>query len=149
MIDIDLKVDEPRWNELADLEKHISDALHAAEAVAGQAGEVSLLLTNDPAMLALNAQFRGKDKPTDVLSFPADAMDAPFLGDIAVGYQISRGDAEKQGKALCDHLAHLIIHGYLHLIGHDHMEDTDAEQMELLEKRALASLGIADPYSAP
>ena len=148
MITFDLRITQQRWQDIADVEQVIALALNAAGAVAAAAGEVSLLLTDNGEMQRLNAQFRGKDKPTDVLSFPADKRDAPFLGDIAVGYGISAQDAETAGKELPDHLSHLVIHGCLHLLGLDHVEDAEAEEMEAMERRALASLGIADPYSA-
>lgn len=148
MISIDLTISDDNWRALDELSGLIDRVLGAAEALAETPGEVSILLTDDDAMQALNAQFRDKDMPTDVLSFPAHEMDAPFLGDIAVGYEISAKDAAESGKTLSDHLAHLIIHGYLHLVGYDHMDEKEAEEMEDLERRALASIGIADPYSS-
>ena len=148
MITIDLTISDEKWRALDELSGLIDRALGAAEAVAETPGEVSILLTDNDAMQALNAQFRDKDKPTDVLSFPAHEMDAPFLGDIAVGYEISAKDAAESGKTLSDHLSHLIIHGYLHLVGYDHVDEKEAEEMEDLERRALASIGIADPYSS-
>ena len=148
MISIDLTISDDNWRALDELSGLIDRALGAAEAVAETPGEVSILLTDNDAMQALNAQFRDKDKPTDVLSFPAHEMDAPFLGDIAVGYEISAKDAAESGKTLPDHLAHLIIHGYFHLVGYDHMDEKEAEEMEDLERRALASIGVADPYSS-
>ena len=148
MITIDLTISDEKWRALDELSGLIDRALGAAEAVAETPGEVSILLTDNDAMQALNAQFRDKDKPTDVLSFPAHEMDAPFLGDIAVGYEISAKDAAESGKTLPDHLAHLIIHGYFHLVGYDHMDEKEAEEMEDLERRALASIGVADPYSS-
>jgi len=147
MIKFDLLINEETWTEISDLEGCVERAFQAGHSVALKAGEVSLLLTDNAEMHELNKQFRSKDKPTDVLSFPADPMDAPFLGDIAIGYGISSKDAATSGKNLVDHLSHLIIHGYLHTLGYDHQTDEEAEEMETMERRALASLGIADPYS--
>ena len=147
MITHDILVAYDRWHELPHLEKLIERAFEAAFNVASASGEVVVKLTDNSEMQRLNLQFRSKDKPTDVLSFPADKMDAPFLGDLAIGHGVSARDADAAGKSLPDHLSHLIIHGYLHLLGYDHLEDADAQEMEALERRALASLGIADPYS--
>jgi len=148
MIDLDLSISDASWHQISDITGIVQKALHAAEIVGQKSGEVSVLLTDDAEMQRLNKQFRAKDKPTDVLSFPADPMDAPFLGDIAIGFQIMSRDAQTAGKSLSNHLSHLVIHGYLHLLGFDHIEDAEAEEMEGLERRALASMGIADPYSA-
>lgn len=148
MISFDLTIDADDWQSLPDVQRLVEQALAAGNSVAEASGEVSLLLTSDAEMQRLNRQFRDKDKPTDVLSFPADPMDKPFLGDIAIGYETSAADAKTSGKSLPNHLTHLLIHGYLHLLGFDHMTETDAEEMEALERRALASLGIADPYSS-
>ncbi len=147
MISFDLMISSDRWSTLNDLEVLLQNAIDAVDSFVDTDGEVSLLLTHDADMQRLNEQFRNKDKPTDVLSFPADAMDAPLLGDIAIGFETSAADAEKMGKALPDHLSHLVIHGCLHLLGYDHVNEQDAEEMEALERRALASIGIADPYS--
>ena len=147
MISFDLLITHDRWQDLPDLESTLERAFQAIFGLVERSGEIALQLTGDTEMQRLNAQFRGKDRPTDVLSFPADERDAPFLGDLAVGYEISAADAESAGKTLPDHLSHLVIHGYLHLLGYNHEEDADAEEMEALERRALASLGIADPYS--
>ena len=146
-ITLDLRVETPGWtDEIGAPESVCQGALDAAYALTGIAGEVALLLTDDEEMHGLNRDWRGKDKPTDVLSFPADEMDAPFLGDIAVGLGISRGDADTRGLKLTDHLTHLVIHGYLHLLGYDHTIEEEAREMEALEVQALASLGISDPY---
>ncbi|MEQ8558442.1 MAG: rRNA maturation RNase YbeY [Henriciella sp.] len=148
-VTLDLRVEADEWTaHLPGLAETCEHALSAAFALTSEAGEVALLLTDDSEMHALNRDWRNKDKPTDVLSFPADPIEAPFLGDIAIGLGVASRDAETRGITLADHLSHLIIHGYLHLLGHDHMEDTEARQMETLEIRALATLGIADPYSA-
>lgn len=147
-VTLDLRIEDKNWTDaIADLEAVCEKALGAGHAIVRKRGEVALLLTDDEEMHQLNRDWRGKDKPTDVLSFPADEMEAPFLGDIAIGYGISSADASTRGIPLASHLSHLLIHGYLHLLGYDHMEDTDAREMEDLEVRALATLDIADPYS--
>jgi probable rRNA maturation factor len=120
--------------------------------------EVSLCLADDAALRALNSRWRGIDKPTNVLSFPApvesvDAVDSrahrprPQLGDIALAYETLAREAEDLGVPLADHYRHLVAHGFLHLIGYDHETDAEAERMEALETRILARLGVADPYA--
>lgn len=147
-VSLDIRIETEGWSDkVPGLERVCGYAVEAAFALAGQAGEIALLLTDDEDMHRLNRDWRGKDRPTDVLSFPADPMEAPFLGDIAIGLGVSSRDAAARGIVLADHLSHLVIHGYLHLAGHDHMEDTEAREMETIEIRALATLGIADPYS--
>ncbi|WP_018148524.1 rRNA maturation RNase YbeY [Henriciella marina] len=146
-IELDLRVEAAGWTEeIGEAEAVCQRALNAAFAITGIEGEVALLLTDDEEMHALNRDWRNKDKPTDVLSFPADEMDAPFLGDIAIGLGVSRGDAATRGLKLTEHLSHLVIHGYLHLLGYDHIIEEEAHKMEALEIQALASLGIGDPY---
>ncbi|MEO1188094.1 MAG: rRNA maturation RNase YbeY [Pseudomonadota bacterium] len=147
MIELDLRITEPAWSErLSDLETICTKALNAAAAETGQQGEVSVLLTDDIEIQALNKQWRGKDKPTDVLSFPSDPIDAPFLGDIAIALGVTQADADARDLTLPQHLSHLLIHGLLHLSGHDHKDDTEAAEMEAVEIVALASLGWPDPY---
>jgi len=121
---------------------------------AGGGAELNVLLTDNVAVRALNRTFRGKDAPTDVLSFPAGPRppgvppDCSWpLGDIAIALEIAARDAAAAGKPLADHLAHLVVHGTLHLLGHDHEDPGAAEAMESLERRILAELGIADPYA--
>ncbi len=113
--------------------------------------EVSLLLTTDARMQALNAQWRGHDKPTNVLSFPAAPVDrlagSATLGDIALAFETLSREAEASGVPLADHYRHLVAHGFLHLIGYDHQTGEEAERMEALEARILARLGVADPYA--
>lgn len=150
----DLAVEEEAWTaQIADpdaLCDRVAGAIGACPGVVLPEGaQAALLLTDDARMHALNRQWRGKDKPTDVLSFPADPIDRPFLGDIAIGLGVSAADARAMGKPFADHLAHLIVHGLLHLLGHDHETEADAERMEALEVDILARLGLPDPYSLP
>jgi probable rRNA maturation factor len=114
--------------------------------------EVSILLTTDSAVRKLNAQFRGKDKPTNVLSFPADPEDTfpgepQILGDIAIAYGVCAKEAKDEDKTFHDHLTHLVVHGVLHLLGYDHEKGKEADTMEEWERKILARLGIADPYA--
>jgi probable rRNA maturation factor len=113
------------------------------------------MLTDDAGIRTLNNNWRGIDKPTNVLSFPAlpptgnsGPDDAPrMLGDIAIAYETTRKQADDEQKPFDHHLSHLAVHGFLHLIGHDHENDDDAEAMETLEQEILAQLGIPDPYA--
>ncbi len=131
-------------------EEALSRALEAAAVEEGAGGTVSLLLGDDAAIAALNAQFRGKEGPTNVLSFPAarplGAADA-FLGDIALAAETIAEEANFQGKLFEHHAAHLVVHGFLHLLGYDHQKPAEAETMEARERAILASLGIQDPYA--
>ena len=113
--------------------------------------EVSVKFTSDDEVRGLNRTWRGKDKPTNVLSFPMAAenelSDAPMLGDIVLAHGVCSAEAEEKRVAVETHAAHLVVHGMLHLLGYDHeTSDEDAEEMEQVERRALASIGIADPY---
>lgn len=119
----------------------------AIAAETGLRGAATVLLADDETLRAMNARFRGKDRPTNVLSFPAAGSAGPaYLGDIALALQTVAREAAEQEKTVTDHIAHLIVHGVLHLAGHDHGEERQAEAMEALERRILAALGIADPY---
>ncbi len=121
--------------------------------------EVTLLLADDAAVQTMNAEWRGKPEPTNVLSFPnctpgeiarARAGGPPLLlGDVVLALQTCRNQALEQGKTLADHAAHLVVHGVLHLFGYDHETDADAERMETLEVAILAGLGVGDPYGRP
>ncbi|MEM6554851.1 MAG: rRNA maturation RNase YbeY [Pseudomonadota bacterium] len=147
MIELDLRISEPAWsNTIPDLDSVCQTALNAGAVKMSARGEVSVLLTDDSEIQSLNRQWRDKDRPTDVLSFPADPVDAPFLGDIAVALGVTQSDADARDLTLPQHLSHLLIHGLLHLLGHDHKDDTEAAEMEALEIEALASLGWPDPY---
>jgi probable rRNA maturation factor len=146
------------WLNEPDSEAVILRAIAAAApAVGADAGgaELALLLTDDAGIRSLNRDFRGIDKPTNVLSFPVAqaataraADDAPrMLGDIAIAYETVRREAGEADKPFAHHLSHLAVHGFLHLIGYDHETDDDAEAMEALETDILAQLGIPDPYA--
>ena len=114
-----------------------------------KASEVSIRIVEADEGQALNLQYRGRDYATNVLSFPADlppGIDLPLLGDLVICAPVVTREAAEQGKRPTDHWAHLTVHGTLHLLGFDHMEDAEAEEMEALETRILAGLGIADPY---
>ena len=110
-------------------------------------GTIAIALADDDALRELNHQFRGQNKPTNVLSFPADEPDQ--LGDIALALQTLKREATEQGKTLRAHLIHLVVHGTLHLLGHDHERPGQAKRMEDLERKVLAGLGLPDPYVLP
>lgn len=152
---------EVDWQMLA--EGAVAEAFkvssHGALADAGFTLSLSISLADNDAVQALNEQWRGKDKPTNVLSFPMlglDKLDAlantddgeVLLGDMILAHGICAAEAAEKAITVADHAAHLIIHGTLHLLGLDHIDDAQAEHMEGLEVKALASLGIANPYSA-
>ncbi len=119
----------------------------AARAAARRGKSLNVALADDKEVRALNLRDRRKDKPTNVLSYPSD--ERAFLGDIVLARQTVWREAKQQKKSPADHVAHLVVHGVLHLLGHDHETgDADAERMEALERRVLAKLGIADPYRA-
>ncbi len=110
---------------------------------------VAVALMDDRAMRKLNRTYRGKDKPTNVLSFPSgEATEGKRrrLGDVAIALGTVKREAKAQGKSLQDHVTHLMVHAVLHLLGYDHEADPDAEEMEAIERKTLAALGIADPY---
>ena len=115
---------------------------------ADEAQGVVVLLTSDEAVAELNERFRGKPGPTNVLSFPASANPEHHLGDVALAHGVCAREAAEQGKSLDQHLAHLVVHGVLHLLGYDHETDSEAEAMEALERSILESLGVPDPYAA-
>lgn len=147
---IEIEIEDPAWtSDRPDAERLARRAAEAALASEGAAGEtVTLLLTDDAAVQGLNARFRGKDKPTNVLSFPMPPNPERHLGDIALAYGVCAREAREQGKPLAHHLQHLVAHGVLHLLGYDHMTDEAAEAMEGLERVVLAGLGVPDPYAA-
>ena len=152
-LDVDVVRHADAWDDTRIDDEMLWRAARAAlaEAPTLPAGdyELTILLTDDKEMRALNRTWRGKDAPTNVLSFPAsETLSGPgLLGDIALAYETTRDEARERDIALADHVAHLVVHGVLHLVGFDHADDMQAERMESLERQALASLGIADPYA--
>ena len=111
--------------------------------------EITIRIVDEAESHDLNLTYRGKDKPTNVLSFPfecPDEVELPLLGDLVICRQVVEREATEQGKPLEAHWAHMVVHGCLHLLGYDHIEDDEAEEMEALETRLLAQLGIANPY---
>lgn len=136
-------------------------ALAHADAVTfppGSAPNACILLASDERVRALNRTFRGRDEPTNVLSFPGIEPDVlaaaggeglpDALGDIVVAFETTAAEAAERGVSLADHLSHLVVHGMLHLLGYDHASDDDADVMEALETRVLGTLGVADPYAS-
>ena len=144
---IEVELEDAAWTAA------LPDAAAVAEraataALGGVEGDVVVLLTDDATVRDLNARFRDKDRPTNVLSFPAAASAAPHLGDLVLAFGVCAAEAQAQGKTLADHLSHLTVHGVLHLLGRDHEDEAEAEEMEAEERTILASLGVADPYRA-
>jgi probable rRNA maturation factor len=160
-IAIAIRTHSPLWRaRLPAAPAVVERAARAALAGARASGpiEVSFLLANDARVRRLNRDFRGQDKPTNVLSFPVEereAMPAPeesgtgprLLGDVVFAFETLEREAAAQSKPLSDHLSHLAVHGVLHLLGYDHGATHEANRMEHLEARVLAGLGIADPYA--
>jgi probable rRNA maturation factor len=142
------------WHAEPDAEAVIVAAASMVDADTGEA-ELAVMLTDDAGIRTLNSNWRRIDKPTNVLSFPAlqpagghEPDDAPrMLGDIAIAYETTRREADEEQKPFSQHLSHLAVHGFLHLVGYDHEKDGEAEVMESLEREILATLGIPDPYA--
>ncbi len=159
-LDIQIAVEDDGWPSEEKLEAMSARVLtSAAEFVAAEGQpfppmptEVSLVFTSDAEIRTINAEWRKQDKPTNVLSFPAYPIEpgdkpGPMLGDIIIARETVEREAVDLGKSFDDHLTHLMVHGFLHLFGYDHIEDDEAEEMEGLETRILAGLGLSDPYA--
>lgn len=163
---VDLSIEDPAWAvlDLAELAGRAADATLTRLGLDPEVCEIALLACDDSRIAVLNADFRGKPTPTNVLSWPAEelAAEAPggapdlpepdftgeiALGDIAIAYGTCAREAAEQGKPMADHCTHLIVHGVLHLLGYDHIEDADATLMEALEVEILGSMGLDDPYN--
>jgi probable rRNA maturation factor len=147
---ITLLVDGPGWRRTRGLEARLRQAAEAALGAAGFKGRKSLtvLLSSDEKLKDLNRAFRGRNKPTNVLSFPAARNETGYRGDIAIAYGVTRREAAASGKRFIDHASHLVVHGVLHLAGYDHEKARDAAIMEPLEVKILKRLGIQNPYEA-
>lgn len=149
-LSIDIAVEDAAWHALGDLDALATRAAAAvlAETTAADGAEWSIVLTDDAAVQALNRRWRDKDEPTNVLSFPTDAAVRDHaLGDVVVAWGTAAREAAARGWSVPDYLAHLLVHGLCHLLGHDHGTDDEADAMEGLEARALARLGIASPFA--
>ena len=150
---IDIVIEAAVWNGQRSAKTVLRQAIAAAAAaMAGKPGELAIVLTDDAAIRKLNRTWRGKDEPTNVLSFAAppsvSAAAPPQLGDIVIAYETTAREAAAEKKPFRHHLAHLAVHGFLHLAGHDHEDDNEAEAMERLEIAILARLKVPNPYVA-
>lgn len=146
---IDIRIESPLWQAQPLAEQTVRAAIAAAVEFAKTAGDVSILLADDAAIRGLNRDWRGIDKPTNVLSFPAPSAGAgALLGDIAIAYETLARECADERRLFLHHLAHLTVHGFLHLIGYDHQTDADADAMEGLESKIMTRLNLPDPYLA-
>ena len=148
---VDIVVESPLWKAQRGADAMLRRALAAAGALVPSDGELAVVLTDDAAIRALNRDWRSKDAATNVLSFPAkearpDRRAPRLLGDIVIAYETVAREAAAEGKPFMHHLAHLAVHGFLHLVGYDHEANEDAEAMEGLEIAILARLEVPDPY---
>jgi probable rRNA maturation factor len=145
---IEVIVEDPAWTAAEPAAELLVRAAAAAtldDESTDEDIELAVLLTSDAAVQRLNAEFRGKDGPTNVLAFPG-AEGAQTLGDLALAFGVCSREAAEQGKSLAHHLQHLATHGVLHLLGYDHATDSEAEAMEVRERAILRGLGVPDPY---
>jgi probable rRNA maturation factor len=152
IVDVQLACDDPDIPDAEKIREWVVSAIAAADAAAMDRSEVSVRVVDVEEMQTLNREYRDKDEPTNVLSFPAGEItglpddEGGVLGDVVICAAIVRDEAVEQNKALADHWRHMLVHGTLHLLGYDHMTDAEATEMEGLEVRILTSLGVADPY---
>jgi probable rRNA maturation factor len=160
---VDILIESEAWRMLPEAEDIVRRAIAFAATCRERVrvgwghhrnAEVSVLLCDDKTIARLNAQWRGQQKPTNVLSFLAPPLQGAVpdekipLGDIAIAYETLAREAEESGKTISEHLSHLVVHGFLHLLGYDHHMDDEAERMERMERDILARIGVADPYAA-
>jgi probable rRNA maturation factor len=149
---IDVLVESGLWLEPRAIKSKVRRAVNeAAAALSTSDAELAIVLTDDSAIRLLNRQWRGIDAATNVLSFPTHSRGGkpPLLGDIVLAYETIAREARAERKPFAHHVAHLAVHGFLHLLGYDHQRDRDAEAMEQLERGILRHLAIADPYRPP
>jgi probable rRNA maturation factor len=152
---IDVTIAAREWAALASpgglAERTLRAAMEVTGIVLSPEAEISVVFCDDAFIRKLNRQWRGLDKPTNVLSFPAAGGPAQtaLLGDIVIAFETAANEAAEKRIPLRDHAAHLLVHGFLHLIGHDHIKSAEAEVMEAHERAVLEKLGIADPYRRP
>jgi len=147
---LEIQFGDPRWRKVRGLSARVTDA--ALQALKGgkapRHAALTILLAGDAQVKALNRDFRGKRRATNVLSFPTSpAGDDDYLGDVVLAYGVTEKEARAGGKRLIDHATHLVVHGVLHLLGFDHVTPRKARVMEPLETKILARLGVADPYA--
>jgi probable rRNA maturation factor len=150
---IEIVIESPLWKRARNVKALLRRAIAAAATVSTTDGELAIVLTDDSAIRALNRDWRRKDAATNVLSFPAketgQAHGTPrLLGDIVIAYETAEREARAERKPFAHHLAHLAVHGFLHLAGYDHSAEDEADAMETLEAAILARLDVPDPYSA-
>lgn len=152
-VEIDIVIESPRWDgSPATAESWIRQVVDKAVPAEHSGRELAIVFTDDTAVRALNARFRGYDKPTNVLSFPPPSFavtgpgEAAPLGDVVIAFETTQAEAAAQGKEFFHHVTHLLVHGVLHLLGYDHLADAEAELMEMRERAVLGELGIPDPY---
>jgi probable rRNA maturation factor len=155
VLTIDFSIQSGSWPEQSELASMLDKTLSIASQLCPfdlpQGAEVSVVFCDDENIQVLNQSFRDEDKPTNVLSFASnDHVEleswSPLLGDVILAQETIEREAKAQDKTFTDHMTHLLVHGFLHLVGYDHMNDEDAEDMENMERKILAELHIADPY---
>lgn len=144
---INIHINEKGWKRsVVDLNERSFNVVAAVmkKVKGAKKGEIALVFTNDAEIREINHQFRSKNKATNVLSFPSDEVGE--VGDVILALETIKREAKEQGKAIAAHTTHMLVHGVLHLLGHDHVQERDAQNMEALEISILKSLGIANPY---
>ena len=144
---LDIRIESDLWKQKRDIQEKARRAItKAANAAARPMCELAVLLTDDSSMRVINADWRGVDAPTNVLSFPAPQSEGEFLGDIVLAFESIAAEATAEGKPFAHHFAHLCVHGFLHLLGYDHVRKKDADVMVAAERDVLRRLRIPDPY---
>ena len=152
-LSVDISLEADAWEQLGDLEALVEKAVLAAVKVSAvklhSGAEVSVMLCDDAAIRVLNRDWRKIDKATNVLSFPGTGKlpRRMMLGDIAIAFETTAAEALAEGKSIQNHFTHLVVHGFLHLLGMDHETAAEAEGMEAAERSVLAELGLPDPYA--